>query len=138
MAFPDDFTIEFVPRSPVSPFGLELENSLDDQGVSWQIIDDMLAMEVETHRRCFPAQPPLSALQRYNRRKCAFLLRDLAAAAYLPPHCALLLPARDSLDPHVALFCREHTCVTCVSTQGGWRTSCGIALAIPTERVDCY
>ena len=36
-----------------------------------------------------PAQPPLSALQRYIRRKCPFLLRDLAAAADLLPHGAL-------------------------------------------------
>ena len=48
----------------------------------------MLALEVETHRRCFPAQPTLSALQRYTRRKCAFLLRDLVRAAHLPPHGA--------------------------------------------------
>ena len=43
-----------------------------------------LALEVETHQRCVLAQPTLSALQRYNRRKCAFSLRDLAAAAHLP------------------------------------------------------
>ena len=49
----------------------------------------MLALEVETCRRCFPAQPALSALQRCNRFKCAFFLRDLAAAADLPPHGAL-------------------------------------------------
>ena len=32
MAFPDDFRDEFVPRSPVSPFGLELENIIEDHG----------------------------------------------------------------------------------------------------------
>ena len=31
MAFPDDFANEFVPRSPVSPFGLELENIREDR-----------------------------------------------------------------------------------------------------------
>ena len=56
----------FVPRSPVSSFGLELENILEDHGVSSQAIDEMLALEWETCRRCFPAQPALSALQRYN------------------------------------------------------------------------
>ena len=73
MAFPEDFTQEFVPRSPVSPFDLEHENILEDHGVSWQI-GEMLALEVETHRRCFPVQPALPASQRYNRRKRAFLL----------------------------------------------------------------
>ena len=34
--------------------------------------------------------------------------------------------------------CREHTCVTCALTQGGLHTSCGIALTVPTGRVDCY
>ena len=32
----------------------------------------------------------------------------------------------------------ERTCVNCVLTQGGLHTSCGIALTIPTGRVDCY
>ena len=90
VAFSDDFANGFVPRSPVLPFGLELENIFEDHGVFWQVIDEMLALKVETYRRCFPAQPALSALQMYHRRKCAFLLRDLAAAANLPPHGALL------------------------------------------------
>ena len=101
MAFPHDFANRFVPRSFVSPFGLELENILGDHGVSLQASDEMLALEVETYHRCFPAQPALSALQRYNRRKCAFDLRDLAAAAHLPPHGALFsqqLLGSDSLD----------------------------------------
>ena len=54
--------------------------------MSSQVIDEMLALEVETCQRCFTAQPALSGLQRYDRGKCAFLLRDLAAAADLPPH----------------------------------------------------
>ena len=37
---------------------------------------------------CFPAQPPFSALQRYNRRKCAYFLRDLASTADLSHHSA--------------------------------------------------
>ena len=44
---------------------------------------------METHRRCFPAQPALSALQRFSRRKCAFLLCDLTATVDLLPHGAL-------------------------------------------------
>ena len=35
-------------------------------------------------------------------------------------------------------FVGERTCVTCVLTQGGLHTSCGIALTVPTGRVDCY
>ena len=89
MAFPDDFANGFVPRTSVLHLALELEDILEDHGVSWHVIDEMLALEVETHRRCFPTQPALSALQRYAGRKCAFLLRDLAAAANLPPHGAL-------------------------------------------------
>ena len=60
-AFPSDFANGFVPRSFVSPFGLELENILEDHGVSSQTIDEMLALEVETYQRCFLAQPALSA-----------------------------------------------------------------------------
>ena len=76
-------------RCPVSPDDLELENILEDHGVSGQVVDEMLALEWDTFRRCFLAQPALSVLQRFNRRKCAFLLRDLAATADLPPHSAL-------------------------------------------------
>ena len=49
----------------------------------------MFALELATHRRCTPAQPILSALQRYNRRKCAHPLRDLDATVDLSPHSAL-------------------------------------------------
>ena len=49
----------------------------------------MFALELETYRRCFPAQLALSALQWYIRRKCAHLQRDLVATADLPPHSAL-------------------------------------------------
>ena len=60
------------------------------EDVDWPIIDEMFALDLETCRRCFlPAQPLLSTLQRYNRRKCAHLLRDLAATADLPPNSAL-------------------------------------------------
>ena len=55
MAFPAGVANEFVPRSHVSPFRLGLENILEDHGVSWKIIDEMLALEVETYRRCFPS-----------------------------------------------------------------------------------
>ena len=50
---------------------------------------EMFEVEWATYRRCFPAQPILSALQRYNRRKRAHLLRDLATTVDLPPHSAL-------------------------------------------------
>ena len=60
----------------------------EDRGVSWLAIDEMFALEWAPYRRCFPAPPILSALQRYNRRKCAHLLRDLAATADLPPRSA--------------------------------------------------
>ena len=83
------FPTEFASRNLVSPFDLELENILEDHGVSWQTTDEMLGLELETYRRCFSAQLALSALQRFNRRKCAFLLRDLAAAGGLPSHSAL-------------------------------------------------
>ena len=65
------------------------KTSSKTSGVSCQVKDKMLAMEWEIYRRCFPAQPALSALQRFNGRKCAFLLRHLAATADLPPHGAL-------------------------------------------------
>ena len=89
MILPGDFVSQFVSRSSASHGDLELENIFEDQGVSWLIIDEMFALELETKRRCFPAQLVLSALQRYNRHKCAHLLRDLAAAADLRPHRAL-------------------------------------------------
>ena len=46
--FRGDFANEFVPRSPVSPFDLELENILEDHGVSWQTVDEMFALDLET------------------------------------------------------------------------------------------
>ena len=57
-------------------------------GGSGQVVDEMLALERDTFQRCLPAQPAPSALQRFSRRKCAFLLGDLAATADLPPHSA--------------------------------------------------
>ena len=87
MAFPGDVANHF-PRDPVSPFDLELETILEDHEVSWQVTDEMLALELETHRRCFPPQPALSALQRFKGRKCAFFLCGLAATVDLPPHSA--------------------------------------------------
>ena len=59
------------------PGDLELDDLFKDHGVSWLAIDEKFALEWATYR-CFPAQPPLSTL-RYNKRKCAHLLRDLAA-----------------------------------------------------------
>ena len=51
----------------------------------------MLALENDVFQRCLSAQPAHTptALQRFNRSKCAHLLRDLAATADLPPHSAL-------------------------------------------------
>ena len=74
------------PRHQVT---LSLKTSLKTTGVSWLTVDDMFALELVTYRRCFPAQPVLPALQNYNWRKWAHLLRDLAATADLLPHSAL-------------------------------------------------
>ena len=79
---------QYVPSGSASPGDLELDVIFEVHGVSWLIIDEMFALELATYRRCFPVQPILLALQR-NRRKCAHLLRDLAATADLPPRCAL-------------------------------------------------
>ena len=56
---------------------LELDALFED-GVPWLAINDLFTLEWATYQRCFPAQPLLSALQRKNRRKCAYPLRDLA------------------------------------------------------------
>ena len=48
MIFPGDFVSLFVPRGSASPGDLELENIFEDHGVSWLIIDDMSALELET------------------------------------------------------------------------------------------
>ena len=68
---------------------LHLENSFEDNGVSGQHVLDLLALEFDVFQRCLSAQPAPTALQRFNRCKCAHLLRDLAATADLPPHSAL-------------------------------------------------
>ena len=73
----------------VPPGDLQLDALFEDHGVFWLAIDEMFPLEWATKRRCFPAKLPLSALQRYNRRKCAHLLRDFAASAGLPPRSAL-------------------------------------------------
>ena len=67
---------------------LELDALFEDRGVSWLAFHEMFALVWAPYRRCLPAQPILSALQRYNRWKCAHLLRDLAATVDLPPHSA--------------------------------------------------
>ena len=67
---------------------LHLENLFDDNGVSRQVMDEMLALQRDTFQRCLSAQQAPTALQRFNRRKCALLLRELAATADLPPHSA--------------------------------------------------
>ena len=77
------------PRGSASPGDLELDVIFEDHRVSWLTVDEMFALELVTYRRCFPAQSILSTLRRYSRRKCAHLLRDLAATADWPPHCAL-------------------------------------------------
>ena len=62
-----------LPGSLVSPFHLlQFENILGYHGVSWQVKDEMLALEWETYRRCFPAQPAPSAY-----------VHSLAAAVYI-------------------------------------------------------
>ena len=53
MAFAGDFANGLVPRSFVSPFGLEFEHILEDHGVSSQAVDEMLASEVDTTSAAF-------------------------------------------------------------------------------------
>ena len=88
MIFPADFVSQCVSRVPASLGDLELDALIEDHGVSWLAMDEMFALELATFRRCFPAHPLLSALHKYNRRKCAHLERDLAATVDLPPHSA--------------------------------------------------
>ena len=59
MNFPGDLVRQFVPRASASPGGLELGNIFEEHGVSWQFKAEMFALELETYRRCFPAQPTL-------------------------------------------------------------------------------
>ena len=59
------------------------------QWVSGPQVLDLLALEDDVFQRCLPAQPAPAALQRFNRGKCARLLRDLDATADLPLHCPL-------------------------------------------------
>ena len=59
------------------PGDLEPDALFEDHGVSWLVIKDVFALERATNQRCFPAQPPFSARQRFNRQKCAHLLQDL-------------------------------------------------------------
>ena len=67
--FPGDFVSQFASALPVSLGDLELDALFEGHGVSWLAIDEMFALEWATYRRCFPAQPPLSFWQRYNKRK---------------------------------------------------------------------
>ena len=83
MNFPGDLERQFVPWGLASPCDLELGNIFEEHGVSWQFIIEMFALELETCRRCFPAQPALSPKQGLNRRTCVRLLRDLAATVHL-------------------------------------------------------
>ena len=62
--------------------------SFENNGVSGQLVLDMLILESDVFQRCLSAQPAHTALQRFNRCMCAHLLRDLAATADL--QCALL------------------------------------------------
>ena len=57
MILPGDSVSHCVPRRSTSPGDFELENVFVDHEVSWPIIDERFALEVETYRRCFPAQP---------------------------------------------------------------------------------
>ena len=83
-------------RSSVPFDDLHLENIFDDNGVSGQLVCEMLALDLDTIQRCLSSQPARTALQSFNRRKCALLLCDLAATADLPPHSALF--AQQLLD----------------------------------------
>ena len=70
-------------RSSVSSSNNLLENSFEDNGESGQLVLDMLTLENDAFQRCLSAQPAPTAPQRFNRCKCAHLLRDLAATADL-------------------------------------------------------
>ena len=75
-------------RSSVSSFcDLRLGNSFEDNGVSGQLVLDMLTLENDVFQRCLSAQPAPTALQRFNRCKCAHLLWNLAATPR--PHSTL-------------------------------------------------
>ena len=50
---------------------LHLENSFEDDGVAWQQVLDLLALEDDVFRRCLSAQPDPTALQRSNREASA-------------------------------------------------------------------
>ena len=89
MNFPGDLERQCVPQVLASTGDLGLGNIFENHGVSGQIFVEMSALELETYHHCFPAQPALSALQGFNRRKCAHLLRDRATTIHLLPHCAL-------------------------------------------------
>ena len=62
---------------------------MEEHGVSNQLVLDMLTLENDIFQRCLLAQPAPTTLQRFNRRKCSHLLRDLAATADLPSHSAV-------------------------------------------------
>ena len=79
--FPGDFVSQFVSALPVSTGDLELDALFEVKKCSMMAIDEMFAKELATFRRCF--------WQRYNRRKCAHIQRELATTADLPSHSAL-------------------------------------------------
>ena len=77
-------------RSSVSfSDNLHLENSFEDNGVAGQQVLDLLTLEDDVFQRCLSVQPDPTALQRFNRGKCAYLLRDLDVTADLPSRCPL-------------------------------------------------
>ena len=76
-------------QCPSPTISTHLGNSFEDQRISGQLVLDMLTLENDVFQRCLSAQPVPTALQRFNRCKCAHFLRHLAAAADLPPNSAL-------------------------------------------------
>ena len=76
---------------------LHLQNSFEDTGVSGQHVLDLLTLESVVFQRYLSAQRAPTVLQRFNRGEGALLLRDLAAAAALPP----------ALPPHSAPFFQQ-------------------------------
>ena len=58
-------------------------------GVAGQQVLDLWTLEDDVFQRCLSAQPDPTVLQRFNRGKCAYLLRDLDVTADLPPRCPL-------------------------------------------------
>ena len=57
---------------------LHFENSLEDHGVSGQLVLDKIALEISVWQRCRPMQLALTAHQLLRRREGVSMLGDIA------------------------------------------------------------